>query len=148
MKCKCITCTHIAEITKLIPDDILRNKVLAVTDDLYEAMAGENIDLEMKTSDLKINLDIACNGLKDKDKKIKELEQINELLREQNIALIKANTKVEKQNEVLRDKMDELDMEARAKDMENAKLQDEIDKLKNPRCDCKTQKWIEEQYED
>ena len=27
-------------------------------------------------------------------------------------------------------------------------LQDEIDKLKNPKCDCETQKWIEEQYED
>ena len=27
-------------------------------------------------------------------------------------------------------------------------LQNEIEKLKNPRCDCKTQKWIEEQYED
>ena len=52
MKCKCITCTHIAEIKKLIPDDTLRNKVLAVTDGLYEAMVGEIIKLQNKIDEL------------------------------------------------------------------------------------------------
>ena len=60
-KCTCLTCEHIRQITKLIPDDDLRNKVLEVTDGLYEAMASESMDLSMEV--------IA------KDKKIKELEK-------------------------------------------------------------------------
>lgn len=74
-KCNCITCKHVAEMRKLIPDEVLCNKVMAVTDGLFDGMAGECIDKDRKISDLKINLDIACNGLKDKGKKIRELKK-------------------------------------------------------------------------
>ena len=74
-KCNCITCKHVAEMRKLIPDEDLCNKVMAITDDLYESMAGE----------------------------VMELEQINGILREQNEDIIKANTRVEKEKEVLRE---------------------------------------------
>ena len=59
--CTCLTCEHVAEMKKLIPDDILRNEVLAVTNELYESMASESMDLSMEV--------IA------KDKRIKELEE-------------------------------------------------------------------------
>ena len=39
---------------------------------------------------------------------VKELEQFNELLREQNIALIKANTNAEKENERLETKIEDI----------------------------------------
>ena len=74
-KCNCITCKHVAEMHKLIPDEDLCNKVMAVTDDLFDGMASENI----------------------------ELEQFNGILREQNEDIIKANTRVEKEKEVLRE---------------------------------------------
>ena len=47
-KCKCLTCTHVRAMKKLIPGDKLRNKILAVTDDLYEGMAAESIDKDME----------------------------------------------------------------------------------------------------
>ena len=48
MTCKCTTCKYVRQMEILIPDDDLRNKVMALTDRLYEAMASEIIDLEMK----------------------------------------------------------------------------------------------------
>ena len=53
IKCKCLTCNHITEMEKLIPGKTLCNKVLAVTDDLYNAMAGENMDKDMEIVRLK-----------------------------------------------------------------------------------------------
>ena len=52
-KCKCLTCNHITEMEKLIPDKTLRNKVLAVTDDLYDAMANESLTLGVEIFHLK-----------------------------------------------------------------------------------------------
>ena len=51
--CTCLTCEHIKELTKLIPDDTLRNKVLEVTNELYERMASESMDLGMEVIKLK-----------------------------------------------------------------------------------------------
>ena len=47
-KCKCITCKHVRAIKELIPDDELRNKVMKVTNDLFEGMASRIVDLEME----------------------------------------------------------------------------------------------------
>lgn len=52
-KCTCITCEHVAEMKKLIPDDDLRNKVLEVTNELFERMASESMDLGMEVIKLK-----------------------------------------------------------------------------------------------
>ena len=48
MTCTCTTCKYVRQMEILIPDAGLRNKVMALTDRLYEAMASEIIDLEMK----------------------------------------------------------------------------------------------------
>ena len=60
-KCKCLTCNHITEMEKLIPDKTLRNKVLTVTDDLYEAMANESLTLGVEIFNLKTKL-IQCQN--------------------------------------------------------------------------------------
>jgi len=52
-KCKCLTCNHITEMEKLIPDKTLRNKVLQVTDDLYDAVANESLTLGVEIFNLK-----------------------------------------------------------------------------------------------
>ena len=63
--------------------------------------------------------------------KIKKLKKENE----QNISNLQG------ENTILNIKLGQEEEKVR-------ELQNEIEKLKNPRCDCKTQKWIEEQYED
>ena len=57
--CKCITCKHVAEMKKLIPNEALRNKVLTVTDDLYEAMASSSMDKDMEIIRLKAELKLS-----------------------------------------------------------------------------------------
>lgn len=57
-KCNCITCKHVAQMRKLIPDEDLCNKVMAVTDDLYDAMAGEVIDKDKKIRELQDEIGI------------------------------------------------------------------------------------------
>ena len=52
-ECKCLTCAHIREIEKLIPDKALCHKVLSATDNLYEAMEDKIIDMERKIEGLK-----------------------------------------------------------------------------------------------
>ena len=68
--CKCITCKHVAEMKKLIPNEALRNKVMRVTDDLYEAMASENLTmgveifkLKAEVAELKKTLSEISNGI-------------------------------------------------------------------------------------
>ena len=58
-KCKCLTCNHITEMEKLIPDKDLRNKVLTVTDDLYDAMASSSMDKDMEIIRLKAELKLS-----------------------------------------------------------------------------------------
>ena len=52
-KCKCITCKYVREMKELIPDDDLRNKVMKVTDDLFDGMENEILDLEMELINIK-----------------------------------------------------------------------------------------------
>lgn len=63
MKCKCLTCTHVRAMHKLIPDDKLCNEVMAVTDDLYEGMAAESMDKDMEILRLKKLLEEIKMGL-------------------------------------------------------------------------------------
>ena len=50
-KCTCITCKHVAQMRKLIPDEALCNKVMAITDDLFDAMEGEIIKLQQEINE-------------------------------------------------------------------------------------------------
>jgi len=76
--CKCITCKHVAEMKKLIPNEALRNKVLTVTDDLYEAMASECIDKDMDMIHLKAENDRLKKTLSEISNGVSSLEGIKE----------------------------------------------------------------------
>ena len=78
IKCKCLTCNHITEMEKLIPDKTLRNKVLAVTDDLYNAMASECIDKDMDMIHLKAENDRLKKTLSEISNGVSSLEGIKE----------------------------------------------------------------------
>lgn len=80
-KCTCLTCKHIRQITKLIPDEKLRNKVLEVTDDLFESMAGDIIDLGLQLSDSKLENELLEKQLDNisEDKIVEVLKKVSKV---------------------------------------------------------------------
>ena len=82
-KCTCLTCVHVAEMKELLPNDKLRNKVLAVTNEQFEAMAAESMDLGMEVIDLKKQLSTAVawhsSEVDRADKLQSQLDNISEL---------------------------------------------------------------------